>query len=125
MNTPAVMELTGATSRQLIYWVRLGLVHPKQKYRGPGFPLEWSPTDALQAWAIYELSLSCTGSTLSLADAAVSAIGEREPEHTICVAWDGDAVCATAEDVPALARMFGPLRVLVFPDWALCESVAA
>lgn len=125
MNTPAVMELTGASGRQLIYWVHLGLVDPYQRYRGSGFPLEWSLNDALQAWAIYALSLACTGSTHKIAWPVVNAIEERELGHTICVAWDSGAVCTTAEDVPALVRMFGPLRVLVFPEWALRESVAA
>jgi len=45
VTTPAVMEATGATYRQLIWWVRSGYCRPDNADRGTGYPMLWPPTE--------------------------------------------------------------------------------
>ena len=56
MTTYEILEEVGATYRQLDYWCRIGLLHPKNPTPGSGMPREWPAGELRVAKRMVELT---------------------------------------------------------------------
>jgi len=45
MNTDELCRLTGTTKRQVLYWVKIGLLGDRRPATGPGSRHQWTETD--------------------------------------------------------------------------------
>ena len=106
-SSPEVVELTGATARQLVYWVDHGVVAPSLgASRGSGTRHRWSAGDVRTVKVLAELAnLGCDHRTLRL----VPELLEHHCGEGWLLAGPGRArVCTSDELLEALATDNAP-----------------
>jgi hypothetical protein len=90
--TSEVVEMTGATFRQLDHWSRRGYVRPLNPTSGSGVQRQWSPLDIRVARALLSVSKLGTKSELIFraASAAIYRAGDKPNARWLMVYCDGD-----------------------------------
>jgi DNA-binding transcriptional MerR regulator len=127
-STTVTQALTGATQRQVDYWIRKGLVGRHLKGLGSGANRAFTPADVEVVWALTQLAaLGCSGERLEAAIEPVRLARVKPDGERLVVPLRGPAYrhpLDTPTAIRAAAWMI-PLRAFTEADQhAAAEALA-